>query len=141
VTEATIYQLKQYLSYVDQANRALSQHFEEADVFAAYRLKRIPKEGKLVSPELTYCFHGSGCYVTFEVGALTVNFDFGPGGRTDGMDPWKVSIFYQDNEVFEEPFDSVAFERQFLKLVDSGKLINPGWSPGVSLHYFREFID
>jgi radical SAM superfamily enzyme YgiQ (UPF0313 family) len=50
-----------------------------------------PRKGRL-SNGSEYSFHGKGCLVTL-CDETNVDWDFGPGGRTDGFDNWRLWRF------------------------------------------------
>lgn len=55
---------------------------------------RIPRSGTLPSGR-TYFFHGIGC--RFRKEGQTTDMDFGPEGRIDGFDAWRLNSFAQSN--------------------------------------------
>lgn len=50
----------------------------------------IPRSGTLPSGR-EYSFHGIGC--RFEKDGVVTDMDFGPNGRIDGFDAWRLNIF------------------------------------------------
>jgi hypothetical protein len=54
------------------------------------------------SKRSTYSFHGIGCFVTTE--EFKVDFDFGHERRCDGLDPWFVFHFLEDNKTIKDKY-------------------------------------
>lgn len=61
-----------------------------------------PQSGTLGS-HARFTKHGVGCIV--HIGDTTTDFDFGPGGETDGFDAWRLFRFSEDHGV-AIPFQS-----------------------------------
>jgi hypothetical protein len=51
------------------------------------------------SKEVSYEFHGIGCLIKSK--DFKVDFDFGVGGRCDGLDAWFLFAFLRDNEAIK----------------------------------------
>ena len=81
--------------------------FGEDDLLAASLAGRLPEEGHLDdAQESAFRFHGAGC----EVKTLDakVDFDFGPEGRHDGFDAWRLHIFAQSQPQVYPEFQDMA---------------------------------
>ena len=72
---------------------ALRVGFGRDNLLRARRSGEIPKEGVISGIE--FSFHGVGCRAT--VDGVEVDFDFGPNGRTDGFEAWRLWRFAQQN--------------------------------------------
>src|SRR5438067_5207775 len=69
----------------------MEQSYPMTDLLRASRKGELQKEGDLPAIGATYSFHGIGC--RFQVGTSVVNIDFGPDGRHDGFDAWRLWLF------------------------------------------------
>lgn len=100
--------------------------------------RKVPTTGTLDDRfETRFRFHGSGC--AFESDRGEVDFDFGPGGRHDGFDGWRLWIYAQSQSEDYPMFQRLEIVESVLgELVTEGMVERPGWLPGVSLCYLRE---
>lgn len=57
-----------------------------------------------------YAFHGFGCLVTTD--SFTVDFDFGEGGRCDGIDPGFLSDFVSQNRKIKNRYQVFVNRKQ-----------------------------
>jgi hypothetical protein len=81
------------------------------DLLAAWLANEIPQDGMLDDQKETrFTFHGVGCSVISAEGE--VSFDFGPEGRHDGFDGWRLWILAQS-----VPQEYPQFQR--LEIVES----------------------
>lgn len=91
--------------------------------YGGTEIPTIPREGMLDSQrDITYSFHGIGCCVTFS--SLVVDFDFGPQGRFDGFDAWRLYLYadtsslfteYANKDLIQASLDSLAKSRKIKK--------------------------
>jgi hypothetical protein len=86
--------IRRYLAAVESASRRLKEQYSVENLVEGRREGRIPREGRL-GRHGEFSFHGGGCRI--DDGATAVDFDFGPGGRTDGFDAWRLHVFARDN--------------------------------------------
>ena len=83
----------------------------------SWRLPRIPKKGWLDDEKtISYDFHGLGCSVMF--GEVDVDFDIGPGGRIDGFNAWRLSLFAQSVPKYAAFVDIAALDEELGELCD-----------------------
>ncbi|MDL2275966.1 hypothetical protein LJC22_07565 [Desulfosarcina sp. OttesenSCG-928-G10] len=78
--------------YLFQSKRAVSflkDNFGKINLLRSVRKGEIPKDGMIKTIE--YSFHGVGCIVFFD--DCFIDFDFGPNGRFDGFDAWRLFDF------------------------------------------------
>lgn len=61
------------------------------DLLAGVRQQLFNREGTIDAAAAEYSFHGIGCLVIRD--GVWVDFDFGPGGRFDGFDAWRLHLF------------------------------------------------
>lgn len=85
-----------------------------------------------------YHFHGIGCY--FDLPGLRIGVDFGPGGRHDGFDGWRLWRFARENPTVKCPLgiendNGSSFEQALERLARTGIIVRPGTSPGHALFY------
>ena len=108
------------------------------DFLAAYRRDEVPKSGTLDDQhETRYTFHGAGCHVQSVRGE--VDFDFGPDGRFDGFDGWRLWQFAAHHQEQYPQFQREAVVESVLgELVADGLVVRPRWLPSPHLCYLRE---
>ena len=101
-----------------------------------WKLNLIPKEGSIAN-EIKYNFHGGGCYFEFENG--TIDIDFGPDGRCDGVDPYKLYDFLEttNHKRHVDLLDKRRFFDLFNQLIEKKYIVCPGWYPNPSLYYLK----
>ena len=116
---------------------AFQQRFSVTDILGAWHRGDIPEQGTLDDFfETRYRFHGVGCHCEGERGE--VDFDFGPDGRFNGFDGWRLWIYAQSR-----PQDYPQFQRYEVvesvlgELVTDGVVIRPRWMPSPHLCYLR----
>ncbi len=136
--EDIIQLINKYISCSKYMCLLLKESFEigEATLLTAQKLKLIPKEG-LLEEKVSYSFHGGGCYFEFENG--TIDVDFGPADRCDGLDMHKLYNFLTDSNVSvcKELFDKNRFIESFNQLISDGYIVCPGWFPNPDLFYLK----
>jgi len=81
--------IRGYQSAVQILVAALRNTYGQEDLLAARRDGAIPPRAAIGGVE--FAFHGVGCRGT--VAGIEVDFDFGPDGRTDGFDAWRLWDF------------------------------------------------
>ena len=95
---------------------------------------RVPLSGWLDDVQtIKYRFHGIGCSVTF--GSIVVDFDFGPNGRYDGFDAWRLSLFAKSVPNHLQFRDDAPLHEELLDLLNTGELVRHGISLGSHLFY------
>jgi hypothetical protein len=111
--------------------------FGHHDLLAAWRHGHVPKDGMLDDPhETRYSFHGVGCRVTSDKAEM--EFDFGPDGRHDGFDAWRLHPFAVSHAAEYPEFKRLALlELTLEELLLSEVIFSPRWSPSPHLLYFR----
>lgn len=124
--------------YVEVASRYaanLREEFRQNDLLYAVNSHRMPREGFLPSGA-RYTFHGVGC--TIEDPAVNIDFDFGPEGRSDGFDAWRLCGFAQQLPEFASLHDLPSIERGLEQLRREGLVRQPRWEPSPHLFYLSE---
>ncbi len=121
-----------YLFQSQRAVRLLRSELKRDDLLGSVKKKEFPKNGLIGSIE--YSFHGVGCSVDFE--DCFVDFDFGPSGRVDGFDAWRL---YQFAKQFPEKYSQLkskkVIESGLSKLESLGVIKCPKWHPSTHLFY------
>lgn len=82
----------------------------------------IPRRGTLPSGR-EYSFHGIGC--RFVKDGVTTDMDFGPDGRIDGFDAWRLHLFARSCYANKTSLNSI--QTGLDKLLTSGAItkLNP----------------
>src|SRR5437870_4146303 len=86
--------IRTYQQMVARCVGALRTHYATADLLPAWHQGTIPEEGQVLGEDgVTYQFrfHGGGCRC--KVDGVDVDFDFGPQGRHDGFDAWRLAKY------------------------------------------------
>jgi len=113
-----------------------STYTEKEELLRAYRLKLLPKSAEVEG--LYYNFHGMGCYFEFEGG--TIDVDFGPDGRCDGFDEYRLKSYLRDmtsekQAYFNSIIDPKAFQQEFIYLRRLGVIYKLPEN-GISSHLY-----
>lgn len=118
--------------------QAFHRRFGVDDFLGTVHRGDVPRKGTLDDRyETRYEFHGVGCRFTSERG--DVDFDFGPDGRYDGFDGWRLWILAQSL-----PSEYPMFQRQEVvesvlgELVTDGVVHRPRWEPSPHICYLAE---
>ncbi|MDR9750519.1 hypothetical protein RG836_03605 [Pseudomonas sp. SZMC_28357] len=85
--------INDFLSEVERAAEALEKKFGSRCVLGLWRGNQIERCG-ILDDTTTYELHGVGCLVSFS--NISIDFDYGPGGRTDCFDIWRLYNFAMD---------------------------------------------
>lgn len=97
----------------------------------------VPRRGWLDDAQtISYMFHGIGCRVMF--GKVEVDFDFGPGGRFDGFDAWRLSLFAKTVRKYSAFADDGRLRPELNTLLAAGELIDFPDEPGSQLLYLPD---
>lgn len=130
-----------YKQAAAEAVKSLQATFGISDPLEAYHEKRIAKSGILDAHGIRghYDFHGVGC--RFKVNKKSVDVDFGPDGRHDGFDVWRLHWFVVENRDMDPIFKrSNSLERAFEKLVRSKTIVRPNWKSSPHLYYLASDV-
>jgi hypothetical protein len=88
---------------------------------------------------IEYAFHGIGCRVGLPSGE--VDWDFGGGGRLDGLNPWFLWQFAQNGtDSFPEFKDKEHLDTAFDAAVLEGLIVRPFVAAQDSLFYLRDSV-
>ena len=109
-----------YLTAVESALELLELKFGSRDLLGLWREKKIAQRGSLTD-DITYQLHGNGCMVEYP--ELCVDFDYGPEGRTDGFDAWRLYNFACEKiEKYEKYNDLNLIKTEIEKYAHEGKI-------------------
>lgn len=111
--------IAEYLAQVKKATDLLECSFGTKNILRLWRSKKIPQRG-LVTDDVTYELHGIGCRVYLS--EICVDFDYGPDGRVDGFDPWRLYTYACEvPRRFKKYTDRESLEREFDDYLKKGK--------------------
>src|SRR6185503_20036599 len=126
--------IREYQGAVQRVVSALRVGFGRHDLLTARRRGEIPKNGVINGVE--FSFHGAGCLGTVE--KIEVDFDFGPDGRTDGFDAWRLWNFAKQKPATYPQFQQQEdVEAALGMLARSGEIECPRTAPSPHLWYLR----
>lgn len=126
--------INDYQNVVRKVVAALRVGFGCNNLLAAWHDGKIPKDG--VINEIEFSFHGVGCRGI--VDGLEVDFDFGPDGRIDGFDAWRLWNFATERPVAYPQFQQLKeVEAALERLARSGEIECPETHPSRHLFYLR----
>lgn len=106
----------EYSAEVAEAFRELHATYPSVEIRPLNRT--IPRRGTLPSGR-TYSFHGIGCL--FELQDVVVDMDFGPDGRIDGFDAWRLNLFAESRDQPEWTLDALG--NALAELLRDGKVV------------------
>jgi hypothetical protein len=116
--------IRDYTSTTATAVAQLRRECGVEDLLQGWHQRRYPQHGKL-SDGAEYHFHGIGCCV--ERPEVDVDLDFGPGGRADGFDAWRLWRFAKQFPTrYPDLQERDALERALQALVDEGVVVASG---------------
>ncbi|MHC8298847.1 DUF6896 domain-containing protein [Pseudomonas sp. ZS1P83] len=126
-----------FLSMVDKATSLLEEKFGTRCILRLWRTNKIERCGTVVG-DVTYELHGVGCAVYFP--DLCIDFDYGPEGRTDGFDVWRLYIFACELPLkYKKYTDKAVLESEFKQYVAIGKVEKMSNSTG-ELYFFKNNV-
>lgn len=118
--------------------QAFSRRFGTDNFLGAVERGEVPRKGTLDDRyETRYEFHGIGCRFSSERG--DVDFDFGPDGRYDGFDGWRLWTLAQSLPDEYPQFQRLEVVESVLgELVTDGLVHRPRWAPSPHLCYLTD---
>lgn len=122
-----------YKSQTALAADQLSKELSVDDLLAAWQERTISQRGVL-SDGSEYQFHGLGC--TVSRGDIDIDFDFGPGGRADGFDAWRLWRFAKQFPEKYPDFQQLTSVEQAVHSLRESDFAELG-APGDHLLYLR----
>ncbi|WP_448654326.1 DUF6896 domain-containing protein [Pseudomonas fluorescens] len=118
--------ITEYLTQVKKATDLLEGSFGTKNILGLWRSKKIHQRGP-VTASVTYELHGIGCRVYLP--GICIDFDYGPDGRVDGFDAWRLYIYacelprrykkYTNKEFLEHEFNAYLKTGKAKKIEDS----------------------
>ena len=136
IRDRILVMIRDYQQRVARFVSAAKAFFGEEDLLAVSMAGQLPDEGHLDdAQESAFRFHGAGCAVkTLDA---EIDFDFGPDGRHDGFDAWRLHIFAESQpQVYPEFQDMALVERALEELLHTDVIFSPRWLPSPHLLYF-----
>ncbi|HWE93874.1 MAG TPA: hypothetical protein VG269_07930 [Tepidisphaeraceae bacterium] len=124
--------IAEYQAAARSAVVALREVSHSSDLIRDWRSGRLKASGTLQQPRGQYRFHGVGC--RFEIGGRTVDVDFGPAGRYDGFDAWRLQQFAESGQGGSS-LNVAAIERGLAALASAGIITRSGADPAPHLYY------
>jgi hypothetical protein len=121
-----------YVGLATEYAAQLRQELPCQDLLRAVNSGAVPREGILPSGA-RYRFHGVGCSI--EDSTLSIDFDFGPDGRSDGFDAWRLQTFGEQLPEFAFICDLESIENGLEHLRKEGVVTQPHWPPSEHLFY------
>jgi hypothetical protein len=123
-----------FLSMVDKATELLREKFGTKCILRLWRSNEIERCGTITG-DITYELHGVGCAVYFP--ELCIDFDYGPEGRTDGFDVWRLYIFACESpQKYKKYTDKNVLKAEFEEYLNLGSFEKMSDSPG-GLYFFK----
>lgn len=121
--------------------KAFTTRFGTDNMLGAWHRGEVPEQGTLDDRyETRFRFHG--CGVHFESTRGEVDFDFGPDGRFDGFDAWRLLIFAQSKpDEYPNLLRLEVVESVLGELVTDGLVHRPRWAPSAHLCYLTVASD
>lgn len=124
-----------FLNKVRESENIMKAHFgiDAPWLFRQHGISRMGQFGTF-----SYAFHGIGCRFSFK--KITVDYDYGDGGRIDGFDLWRLSLYGKQLKEFETYIKSDALKEDFEQGIASGKLVKSG-GKSDNLYYCSDSIN
>jgi hypothetical protein len=124
-----------YTTMTKAAAVQLQREFGVENLLQAWMHRQVPQRG-ILSDGSAYQFHGIGCCIERTDG-LDVDFDFGPGGRADGFDAWRLWQFAKQFPTQYPDFQQREHvEKALSGLADEG-IVSPSGADHDNLLYLR----
>lgn len=124
--------IREYLNDVSLFMKYFKQKYYREDVLRAWHDKTISQNGN-VSDTIEYELHGVGCCIFFP--NREVDFDFGPGSRSDGFDLWRLKKYLKQRPDISKTLSIEELETSFNALIDSGRIAQN--FQGCHLYFFQ----
>ncbi|PKH28886.1 hypothetical protein BI292_27595 [Pseudomonas sp. 43NM1] len=128
------YLIEDFLEKVDKATAMLEKKFGDRFILRLWGTKKIPQRGT-VSGNVTYELHGVGCRVYLP--EACIDFDYGPDGRIDGFDSWRLYIYANEFPERHPQYTELEIvERDLDEYITAGKVKR--MHSGMSNLYFKD---
>ncbi|TWD50088.1 hypothetical protein [Pseudomonas sp. SJZ131] len=132
--EALEYLIGDFLEQVDKITAMLEKKFGDRFILRLWRTKKIPQRGS-VNGDVTYELHGVGCRVYLS--EACIDFDYGPDGRIDGFDSWRLYIYANEFPDRHQQYTKLEIVKRDLdKYITAGKIKR--MQCGTSNLYFKD---
>jgi hypothetical protein len=111
--------ITEYLGQVEKATDLLEHAFGTKNILRLWRSNKIPQRGTVVA-DVTYELHGIGCSVYLS--EICIDFDYGPDGRVDGFDAWRLYMYACEMpRKYKKYTNKDSLEREFNAYLKEGK--------------------
>jgi hypothetical protein len=134
-TKLLLQLIHRFVGAASKHARQLRLELQKDDLLLSVKSKTVPATG-ILGDGTKYTFHGVGCSI--ESGEGDINFDFGPYGRCDGFDGWRLSAYARQFSEFTELRDREVVEAGLIHLVAQGIVMRPEWEPSPHLLYLAK---
>jgi hypothetical protein len=124
--------IRRYVDVAASFAAKLREELGQQDLLSAVSSRKVPRGGTLHGGA-RYHFHGIGCSI--EDPTLNIDFDFGPKGRSDGFDAWRLLAFARQLPEFSALHDRKVIENGLEELRRDGTVVQPHWAPSPHLFY------
>ena|SRR6266496_1369047 len=133
--EAILALIQSYQRIARLAIGAMNQRFQATNILSALADGQIPRHGKL--EQGSFAFHGVGC--RFQLSEGIIDIDFGPNGRFDGFDAWRLMLFAQENsrQLKCPKYTQEQVQRGIDELLKAGEIVSPKLEPSPHLYYLN----
>lgn len=127
-----------FLSKVDKATALFEKKFGTRCILRLWHTKKIERCGTVVD-NITYELHGVGCAVYLP--EACIDFDYGPDGRTDGFDVWRLYLLACElPHQYEKYTDQKVLKYDFEKYIEIGKVEKISPLDGLYVIKGKKFI-
>ncbi|MBK5550774.1 hypothetical protein JFU49_10915 [Pseudomonas sp. TH03] len=118
-----------FLSKVEKAAVLLQEKFGTRCILRLWHSKKIEQCGT-ISDNITYELHGVGCAVYLP--EACIDFDYGPNGRTDGFDVWRLYLLACELPLQHEKYTDIqVLKSDIEEYIEMGKLEKISPSDGL----------
>jgi hypothetical protein len=130
--------IEEYVSCSNYCCKLLKELYSEDEtLLGAKNSKLISKEGLVDG--VAFYFHGRGCLFEFENGAIEV--EFGPEGRWDGFDSYRLKFFLESRKSqFGNLAEEKVFDSSFETLIKNGDIIKHPSQKDDYLYYLSKNV-
>ncbi len=126
--------ISDFLAKVEEAVSLLEQAFGERCILGLWRGGAIERCGTVVG-DITYELHGVGCAVYLP--DVCIDFDYGPDGRTDGFDAWRLYLYACERPLdYPQYVDQNVLDVELAQYLASGKVERLS-DPYCSLYFLK----
>jgi hypothetical protein len=130
--------IREYTTLTMAAAATLQRELGVENLLQAWKQRQVPQHGSLNDGSL-YRFHGVGCGIERTDGT-DLDFDFGPGGRADGFDAWRLWQFAKQYPTRYRDLQQLDQVKDALKALEEGGIVRPSGAEHDYLLYLRAWL-